>query len=409
MQTVSSRVTLYVPCLNAERHIKSTLESVFSQTYPISQVLVVDDGSIDQTAKIIESFPIEIIHHPKTLGITKTRNTALENAREEFVASVDADVILEPDWLEKIMSNFSHIAALGGIGGRIIETNTDPTLGQWISVHRNPDGGEKKKNPPCLPTSAVVYRKMALLEIGGFNDDKRYDHSDLDASMRVVQIGYVLGYEPGAVCYHHFQGDIRSLFDGLWRFKKDAFVNCGLFANRFGLQRKIKINLSEFCQKAFDDFNGGRHALVHLDVIGALRHSLMDIRLYRELHPEEGRAFSAETLQAIKAGIHYLLSGTKGLCRDLSTSILRHVLDISMDTAEEKTQGEDPEYPVDGDLASYIACQFPEADFRCVSDWLVMFLGFLNSLPLEMWEAMNHCAEQNLKSHGEEGTAATRA
>jgi hypothetical protein len=225
--------------------------------------------------------------------------------------------------------------------------------------------------------------------------------------MRVIQIGYQLAYEPEAVCYHHFQGNILSLFDGLWRFKKDAFVNCGLFTNRFGLQRKIKINLSEFCQKAFDDFNAGRHAIVYLDVIGALRHSLMDIRLYRELHPEEGRTFSVETFQALKTGLNYLLLGKKDLSPDLSASILRHISDVSMDAEAERT--DDPEYCIDGDLASYIACQFPEADFGCVSDWLIMFLGFLNSLPSKMWESMNRCAEADRKSNDDDRIVPTQA
>ena len=113
MQTTPARVSLYVPCLNGEKHIKRTLESVFSQTYPISQILVVDDGSTDQTPRILEPLPVEVIRHPENLGITRTRNTALENVREQFVASVDADVVLEPDWLEKIMRNFTE----GSIGG----------------------------------------------------------------------------------------------------------------------------------------------------------------------------------------------------------------------------------------------------------------------------------------------------
>ena len=400
-QTSSVQVSLYIPCLNAEKHIKRTLESIFSQSYPIAEVLVVDDGSKDQTTKILESFPVEIIRHRENLGITKTRNTALEHARGEFVASVDADVILERDWLKRIMSNFSDSAAVGGVGGRIIETNTESLIGQWISVHRNPDGGEKKKNPPCLPTSAVVYRRRALLEIGGFNDDKRYDHSDLDASMRVIQIGYVLAYEPEAICYHHFQGDIRSLFDGLWRFKKDAFVNCGLFSNPFGLERKIRINLSEFCQMAMDDFNAGRHRIVHLNIIGALRHCLMDLRLYGQLHTDQRNTVDIETFGALKRGLVYVFSQKETISPGLATSILGHTLDICIDRERENMTRDYPEDLADKDLPSYIKHVFPEADLHRVSDWLVMFLGFLNSLPSEMWELMNRCAKEHGMIPGE--------
>jgi len=71
-----------------------------------------------------------------------------------------------------------------------------------------------------LPETSVVYRKRALLEIGGLNDDERYDYSALDASMRVKAFGYDLVHEPEALCYHHFSGGLVSLFYGHCRFKK---------------------------------------------------------------------------------------------------------------------------------------------------------------------------------------------
>ncbi len=388
MSTLNPTVSLYVPCLNGERHIQQTLESVLSQTHPISQIVVVDDGSTDQTSEIVKSFAIEVVRHPKTMGITKTRNTALEHSRGEFVACVDSDVILENDWLEKIMGNFTA-RVVGGVGGRIIETNRDSIVGQWIMAHRSPDGGTERKNPPSLPAGAAVYRRNALMEIGGYNDDKRYDHSDLDASMRVVQIGYVLAYEPEAVCYHHFSGTIRSLFDGLWRFKRDAFVNCGLFTNTLGLRRKIKINLSEFHQMLMDDYHAERFESMYLNIIGALRHSLLDIGLFDELHPGTDRRVSSETLEAIKTGIQYLFSQKEDISQELSREILSHVQDICVNRDGYENRSGLPAETSEEELRSFIQAQWPLADLNRVSDRLVMVLGFLNSLPAEVWEPMN--------------------
>lgn len=388
MSTPDPTVSLYVPCLNGERHIQRTLESVLSQTHPISQIVVVDDGSTDRTSQIVKSFGVEVVKHPKTMGITKTRNTALEHSRGEFVACVDSDVILEDDWLEKIMGNFTA-GGVGGVGGRIIETNRDSLVGQWVMAHRNSDGGTERMNPPSLPAGAVVYRRNALMEIGGYNDDKRYDHSDLDASMRVIQIGYVLTYEPEAICYHHFSGTIRSLFDGLWRFKRDAFVNCGLFTNGLGLQRKVKINLGEFCQMVMDDFHAGRFGGMHLNIIGALRHSLMDICLFDEIHPGTDRRVSSETLEALKAGIQYLFSQKENVSSTLSEEILSHVQDICMDGEECESRAELPVETSEAALQPFMQAHWPRADLNRVSDWLVMVLGFLNSLPAEVWGPMN--------------------
>ena len=249
------KVSLYIPCYNGEKNLKPCLTSIFNQTYPIAEVLVVDDGSTDGSLDIASQFEVKVLEHGSNRSITAARNTALENSQGEFIASVDADVQLDKFWLERIMRNFPR-PEVGGVGGRIIETNTISLVGNWILSHRNPDKGEERiDNVQCLPATSVVYRKRSLLEIGGFNDDKRYDHSDLDASMRVKAFGYDLVHEPRALCYHHFSGGLLSLFDGHWRFKKDAYINLGLFKNIHGLKRKIRFNLGHFLQAMMDDID----------------------------------------------------------------------------------------------------------------------------------------------------------
>jgi glycosyltransferase involved in cell wall biosynthesis len=390
-ETPSLSVSIYVPCRNAENHIARTLESVFAQTYQILEVIAVDDGSTDETERILESFPVQVIRHPRSLGITRTRNTALEHVRGEFVASVDADVILSPNWLERIMTNFSG-GFVGGVGGRTIEMNTESLFGQWMVAHRNPDRGKEKDHPPALPTSAVVYRRKALLEIGGFNDDKRYDHSDLDAAMRVVMIGYRLVYEPQAVCYHHFQGDQRAVFDGVWNYRKDAYVNCGLFTNPSGLGRKVEINSGEFYQMLMDDFHAGRHAIMPLSVVGALRHSLLDIRQYARLHPDRG-GVDTDTFGALKTGLRYLFDQKKEISPPLEAQILGDVLDIRMDSEAETVFERFSGHVGEEELTSHLKNRFPHARLDRVSHWLTIFLGFLNSLPEEVWDVMNRHVE----------------
>jgi len=402
VSTHTGKVSLYIPCRNAEKHLEKTLRSVFSQTHPLLEVIAVDDGSEDRTGEILESYGVRVVRHQEPMGITRARNTALHHARGEFLASVDADVVLEPDWLEKIMTNFSE-GFVGGVGGRIVERNVDSLVGRWILAHRNPDKGETKLVPPALPTTAVVYRRKTLLEIGGFNDDKRYDHSDLDASMRAVMIGYRLVYEPEATCYHYFQGDIRRLFDGMWRFKKDAYVNCGLFVNPFGLRRKVEINLGEFYQMLMDDFGAGRRTIMPLDIIGALRHSLMDIRLYCRLHPDHIRGLEGDTFGALKLGLRYILEQKEAVSGPLAADILREIWDISVDSAREGALSESAGGNGNVGLSGFLRARFPRADLERVSEWLTMFLGFLNSFPDEIWESMNRPAEQAGRSMTDQG------
>ena len=98
-------VSVIIPAFNAERSIDKTLDSVLHQTYRNIEVLVVDDGSQDKTAEIIES----ISHHDHRvyplyqtqLGVAAARNAAIRQSRGQLIAPIDADDIWYPQNLEK--------------------------------------------------------------------------------------------------------------------------------------------------------------------------------------------------------------------------------------------------------------------------------------------------------------------
>jgi glycosyltransferase involved in cell wall biosynthesis len=88
-------VSVIIPAYNAEKYIARTLESVVSQTYKNTEVLVINDGSTDRTVGIVESFVrndsrIRILHQPN-LGATAARNCGLRSSKGEYIAFIDAD------------------------------------------------------------------------------------------------------------------------------------------------------------------------------------------------------------------------------------------------------------------------------------------------------------------------------
>lgn len=101
-------VSVIIPAYNAERFISKTLQSVSSQTYKNIEVLVVDDGSTDQTAAIVRSFantdPRIILLQQKNAGVATARNLAIQRSRGDYIAPIDADDIWFPQNLEKQVS-----------------------------------------------------------------------------------------------------------------------------------------------------------------------------------------------------------------------------------------------------------------------------------------------------------------
>jgi len=103
-------VSVIIPAYNAEIFIAKTLESVLSQTYQNIEVLVVDDGSWDQTAEIVKSFAQKdsrlSLLQQSNAGVAAARNLAIEKSRGEYIAPIDADDIWYPQNLEKQVECF---------------------------------------------------------------------------------------------------------------------------------------------------------------------------------------------------------------------------------------------------------------------------------------------------------------
>lgn len=105
MSFQSPLVSVIIPAYNTELYIGPALESVLSQTYQNIEVLVVDDGSQDRTAEIVESFVQQDsrvqLFRQKNAGVAAARNLAIAHAQGEYIAPIDADDIWYPQKLEK--------------------------------------------------------------------------------------------------------------------------------------------------------------------------------------------------------------------------------------------------------------------------------------------------------------------
>lgn len=97
----SPRVSVLIPVYNGERYLKYALDSVHAQTFSDYELIVMDDGSTDQTAAIAQSDPSVRFIRGEHRGISVSRNLAIDAARGEFIAFLDADDMWAPEKLEK--------------------------------------------------------------------------------------------------------------------------------------------------------------------------------------------------------------------------------------------------------------------------------------------------------------------
>ncbi len=95
------RVSVLIPCYNAGRYLGAAIESVLAQTFTDFEIIVIDDGSEDDSAAVAARYPqVRYFYHEHS-GISVTRNFAISKARGEIVAFLDADDLWQPQKLEK--------------------------------------------------------------------------------------------------------------------------------------------------------------------------------------------------------------------------------------------------------------------------------------------------------------------
>jgi glycosyltransferase involved in cell wall biosynthesis len=165
LASTTPSISVVIPAFNAERTISRTLASVFAQTLQPTEVLVIDDGSRDDTANAVRSaFPAVKLVLQSNTGPGGARNRGISLARGEWIAFIDADDTWRPEKLQRqaawMNGNFDLVHAFASNTSDAMRSSGEAT---FATVWR--------QNP--FVTSSVVARKSAIEGVGGFNEDRK--------------------------------------------------------------------------------------------------------------------------------------------------------------------------------------------------------------------------------------------
>ena len=207
------RVSVVVAAHNAGATIGDCLESLRHLRYPDYEVIVVDDGSTDDTSRIAARYPVRAITTPAR-GVGAARNEGLRAATGELIAYIDSDARADPDWLSYLAVAYadSDASAIGG-------PNPVPPEDNWIAkcVYRSPGGPTQvmldDRRAEHIPGCNMSFTRQALESIGGFDPIFTKAGDDVDVCWRLLERGHRIGFQPSAVVWHHRRASIR----GYWR------------------------------------------------------------------------------------------------------------------------------------------------------------------------------------------------
>ena len=201
---MSLTISVVIPAYNAAAYIGATVRSVFAQTRRPDEIIVVDDGSADQTPQILDRLGLECppgiawrLIRQSNAGVMATRNRGIVEARGDWIAFLDADDAWFPDKLHRQTQFLETLGtpALLCCGSVVFWTDPPPPPGTSAVPAPSPVSIEQLLQRNYIGTSTVLLPKAALTASGGFSE--RYDHAeDWAVWLRIAATGLPIWQMP---------------------------------------------------------------------------------------------------------------------------------------------------------------------------------------------------------------------
>jgi GT2 family glycosyltransferase len=222
-------VAVVIPNYNGARWLPGVLESVAAQTVAPAEVIVVDDGSTDGSLELLaERYPdVRVLALGANGGFARTANAGIAGVAADAVALVNTDVVLAPDWIERAAAALAGAPRAAAVATKLVDLE-DPTLLYDAGDVLRRDGAceqrgrfERDTGRYDVPgevfsacAGAALYRRSAVLDVGGFDERFGTYLEDVDLGLRLRLAGWRCRWEPRAVARHAGGGSSAALPNG---------------------------------------------------------------------------------------------------------------------------------------------------------------------------------------------------
>ena len=211
---INPTVSIIIPAYNVAPYIGETLASVMAQSFTDYEVIVVNDGSSDETEAALEPFRARIVYlRQENRGVSAARNTALRVARGRYIALLDSDDIWLPDYLKMLVARLESDRRVDVCYPNAVSFGVP----RWEGVlfmdtypSREPVTFEKLLTRECVVFISTMFRREAAEIVGGF-DETLTECEDFDLWLRMAQRGFRFSFttEP-LVHYRRRAGSLSS-------------------------------------------------------------------------------------------------------------------------------------------------------------------------------------------------------
>jgi glycosyltransferase involved in cell wall biosynthesis len=272
-------VTAVIPCYNSQNTIERAIDSVLNQTHKVDEIIVVNDGSTDNSLQVLNN----ITHSNKCIkvidqnnkGVSNARNTAIKEAKGEFILTLDADDYFEPTFVEKALHRFSENNQYGAVMCGYVRVVNEKKILPYIP--------SDVTLASCLLNNGALsclLLKKSVIEVAGGYDTKMVEgYEDWDLNIRILKAGFTFGIvrevlfnyvdTPGSRTYKATPNDIELRMYMYYKYKdlyqKNAsYIYQQLISQNIQLRRRQKKVRQSMSFKLGDKIIGSLRVVKHI-------------------------------------------------------------------------------------------------------------------------------------------------
>jgi glycosyltransferase involved in cell wall biosynthesis len=208
-------VSVAMPAYNAENYIAAAIESILGQSFRDFELIIIDDGSTDDTLRIINKYSetderVVVLKNDRNLGVNRTMNKGIEAARGKYIAIMNADDISLPERLEKEVRFLEENSEVGIVGGAMVVVNaTGRVLGDRCYYTRDEEIRKHifRFSPFSHPTVMI---RRTILDKSGLYDPHYESASDYELYFRIGLHAKFANLEDKLIKYRIITGSLTT-------------------------------------------------------------------------------------------------------------------------------------------------------------------------------------------------------
>lgn len=221
-------LSVIIPAYNAQKTLPALFDSLSKQSHRDFEVIIVDDCSQDDSARIVRAFSFNLIQLSENHGPAHCRNIGARNAKGDILVFTDSDCRVDRNWLENIQKHYSAANHIDAIMGKLVLMPSN-LLGNSISALGFPAGGaigfeniwrvDKMGFTDSLSSCNCAVRKDIFWEVGGFDETFPYPGGeDTLLAYHLRRMNFRIKYCPDVLAFHEARDSFVDFLK--WQFRR---------------------------------------------------------------------------------------------------------------------------------------------------------------------------------------------